>query len=223
MDKSVLYSYPISNYSGMVRDVIYRLELPIDIRDPRELGGLKAQEYLAKFPTGKIPALEVGDLKLYESSVILDYLLPSPAEGERKYYNLLAARVHHIYHGPPQPILYRESSEEQRSAGLQAFRFTLDELDRILELMKGPLFGGEEIGRGDLVYPTFGFYLHILPNYYDFDVFTGCDSLGAWWAAIKSDSICQKVLSEIAAGLQEWEDAGVFSKLYGKVSNVDFI
>ena len=89
--------------------------------------------------------------------------------------------------------------------------------------MKGPLFGGEEIGRGDLVYPTFGFYLHILPNYYDFDVFAGCDSLGAWGAAIKSDSICQKVLSEIAAGLQEWEDAGVFSKLYGKVSNVDFI
>ena len=223
MDKGVLYSYAVSNYSGMVRDVIYRLELPIHIRHPRELGGLKAQEYLAKFPTGKIPALEVGDLKLYESSVILDYLLPSSEEDERKYYNLLAERVHDIYHGVHQPILYRESSEEQRTAGVQAFRFTLDELNRILNLMKGPLFGGEEIGRGDLVYPTFGFYLHILPNYYDFDVFAGCETLAEWWAAIKSDSICQKVLGEIAAGLQEWEDARVFSKLYGKVSNVDFI
>ncbi|HAK52994.1 MAG TPA: hypothetical protein DCM54_13980 [Gammaproteobacteria bacterium] len=223
MDKGTLYSYPVSNYSGMVRDVIYRYVLPIDIRHPQELGGIKSPEYQAKFPTGKIPALEVGDLKLYESSVILDYLLPSPEEGERKYYNLLAERVHDIYHGAYQGIMYRPSTEDETRTGLEAFRFTIGELDRILGLMDGPLFGGKEIGRGDLVYPTFGFYLHILPNYHDFDVFADCADLADWWTAIKADDICRKVLKEIAAGLQEWEDAGHFSKLYGKQSVVDFI
>jgi glutathione S-transferase len=226
MIKGTLYSIPVSNYSAMIRDVIYRYDLPIDIKHPGDLGGLKSPEYLSKFPSGKMPALEVvdSDLKLYESSVILDYLLPS-FEDERpeRYYNLLAARVHDIYHGAHQSVLYKPVNEEQRNAGLEAFRFTISELDRILGLIDGQYFGGEEVARGDLVYPTFAFYLHILPNYYDFNVFADCDTLAGWWAAIKDDSICQKVLGEMKAGLQEWEDAEVFAKLYGKRSVVDFI
>ena len=67
------------------------------------------------------------------------------------------------------------------------------------------------------------FYLHILPNYLDSNVFEGHQRLMAWWEAIKRDEICARILNEIKLGFVQWEDADVFSRLYGKKSPVTFI
>jgi len=222
-----LYSMPISNYSSMVRDIIYRHDLPVEIASANDLGGLKSEAYLAKFPSGKVPTLDVPseNLYLFESDVIINYLLPDVDTKSRKgALNNLVARVHDVYHGPHQSSLYSLVSEQARNEAISAFNFTLSEYERILgELDEGPFFGGSTLGRGDLIYPTMAFYLHILPNYLDSTVFEGHLKLTEWWAAIKRDEICARILNEIKDGFVGWEDANFFSRLYGKKSDVTFI
>ena len=218
---------PISNYSAMVRDVIYRHNLPVEISSANDLGGLKSDAYLAKFPSGKVPTLDVPseNLYLFESDVIINYLLPQvDTKSRRGALNNLVARLHDVYHGPHQSCLYSNVSDEARSGALSAISFTLGEYERILvELDDGPFFGGATLGRGDLIYPSMAFYLHILPNYLDSMVFEGHPRLMAWWAAIKRDDICARILNEIKLGFVQWEDADVFARLYGKKSPVTFI
>lgn len=67
-----LYSAEICPYAQRVRAVLSRLNVPFAVvtvdlsnRDP---------EFLKHSPTGKIPLLFDGDLKLYESQVIIEYL-----------------------------------------------------------------------------------------------------------------------------------------------------
>ena len=225
---TTLYSIPISNYSAMARDIIYRNNLPVEIAAPADLGGLRSDAYLNKFPSGKMPALDVPAEKicLYESDVIINYLLPTVDNKSRRgALNNLVARIHDMYHGPHQSSLYqRVKSDQVRIDAISAINFALDEYERILgELDDGPFFGGSSLGRGDLIYPTFAFYLHILPNYLDSEVFQSRTRLTRWWNAIKKDEICTRVLHEMKGGFVEWEDTDVFLKLYGRKCAVTFI
>lgn len=113
-----LYSVPVSNYSARVRYLVYRKKLTdskVDIRPPTELGGLKAEEYLALNPLGKVPGaiIHYGDGQerqfLYESSVICEYLAevfadiePSfvPSSAEKRAKARLIVNLLDIYIGP---------------------------------------------------------------------------------------------------------------------------
>jgi glutathione S-transferase len=70
-----LYSTPLSANGRKVLAVSRQLELQPDIRLVNVYrGGGRTAEYLAINPTGKIPTLVDGDLTLYESNAILQYL-----------------------------------------------------------------------------------------------------------------------------------------------------
>ncbi len=77
-----LYSIQASNNCRRVNAVIAHLGLQVDLVEPNlAAGDLKKSEYLAINPNAKVPALEDGDLKLWESRAIMIYLAQQKRDG----------------------------------------------------------------------------------------------------------------------------------------------
>ena len=68
-----LYSIHNSNNCRRVNATIQHLGLEVDVAE-QTMGDLKKPEYLALNPNGKVPTLVDGDLKLWESRAIMQYL-----------------------------------------------------------------------------------------------------------------------------------------------------
>jgi glutathione S-transferase len=68
-----LYSIHNSNNCRRVNATIQHLGLEVDVAE-QQMGDLKKPEYLALNPNGKVPALVDGDLRLWESRAIMQYL-----------------------------------------------------------------------------------------------------------------------------------------------------
>ena len=88
-----LYHVPLSR-SLRVRWLLEELGLPYELAT-RSFAELKRPEHLALHPLGKVPVLSDGDLVLFESGAILQYLLerygcgrlePKPGTPERARY-----------------------------------------------------------------------------------------------------------------------------------------
>jgi glutathione S-transferase len=70
-----LYDFPFSPNCRKVRAVAYELGIPLD----REIidvfaGGSRTPAFLAKNPMGRLPVLEDGELRLWESTAIIRHL-----------------------------------------------------------------------------------------------------------------------------------------------------
>jgi len=68
-----IYSIQASNNCRRVNATVQHLGLEADVVDP-SLGDLKKPEFLALNPNGKVPLLVDGDLKLWESRAIMQYV-----------------------------------------------------------------------------------------------------------------------------------------------------
>jgi glutathione S-transferase len=68
-----LYSIAFSNNCRRVNATIQHLGLEVEIAE-QGLGELKTPEFLALNPNGKVPLLVDGDLRLWESRAIMQYL-----------------------------------------------------------------------------------------------------------------------------------------------------
>jgi glutathione S-transferase len=81
-----LYATPLSANGRKVLAVARQLEVQADVRIVNVYRGEgRAAEYLAINPSGKIPTLVDGDLTLYESNAILQYL--SEAHGNFRLWS----------------------------------------------------------------------------------------------------------------------------------------
>jgi glutathione S-transferase len=81
-----LYATPLSANGRKVLAVARQLEVQADVRTINVYRGEgRAAEYLAINPSGKIPTLVDGDLTLYESNAILQYL--SEAHGNFRLWS----------------------------------------------------------------------------------------------------------------------------------------
>ncbi|MEM9301151.1 MAG: glutathione S-transferase [Pseudomonadota bacterium] len=70
-----IFSLDLSGHSHRVRLIAGLLGIDADVVDVDLLGGAHKQpEYLARNPFGQVPALEDGDVNLYDSNSILVYL-----------------------------------------------------------------------------------------------------------------------------------------------------
>jgi glutathione S-transferase len=81
-----LYATPLSANGRKVLAVAHQLELEADIRMVNVYRGEgRTAQYLAINPSGKIPTLVDGDLTVYESNAILQYL--SEAHGDFRLWS----------------------------------------------------------------------------------------------------------------------------------------
>lgn len=72
MSRVTLYGFPRSTYVNVVRLVLEHKNVPYDFRDLE--GEMGQPSHLALHPFNRVPVLEHGDYRLYETSAIIAYL-----------------------------------------------------------------------------------------------------------------------------------------------------
>lgn len=221
-----LYSVPVSNYSARVRYLIYRKKLSdaqVEVRPPKELGGLKTEEYLALNPLGKIPTVIIhttnGQEKgsLYESSVICEYLAevfehvqPSfvPSTPEKRAAARLIANLLDIYIGPQHPYMYKKGFDD-REEGAAKMKEGFDAIERAMD-PDGPYAVGNELSLADCcLWGNWPFYEYMLPTFFGWTPADGRPKLAAWVQHMRNESdAARHVYVEVFKGLEAWWDKG---------------
>eukprot|EP00213_Chloropicon_mariensis_P004578 CAMPEP_0197469660 /NCGR_PEP_ID=MMETSP1309-20131121/119_1 /TAXON_ID=464262 /ORGANISM="Genus nov. species nov., Strain RCC998" /LENGTH=245 /DNA_ID=CAMNT_0043005869 /DNA_START=183 /DNA_END=917 /DNA_ORIENTATION=- len=225
--KQVLYDIPVSNNGARCRIAIYAkgLEDKIDIVSPSELGGIKSEEYMKLNPYGKMPLFTTGDDNIYESEVILQYILDkyadvgmnlSLATPEERAHSALCTKIFDTYMQPIQGCMYRKAeSAEERAAQLKV----IDENLHILEAMcsdGGPYFCGSQPSGADCgLFPSFVFFQFMLEEQFGWaDAFYDKPLLKKWYNYLKKSDgseftkCTERVYGEIFDALKDWESNG---------------
>lgn len=79
----ILYEHPLSPYAQKVKIAAREKNVDLDLRTPEGIGAGGAQgEFVEANPRAEVPALIDGDVRVFDSTIILEYLedkFPSPA------------------------------------------------------------------------------------------------------------------------------------------------
>jgi glutathione S-transferase len=79
----LLYEHPLSSYAQKVKIALREKGLAFDLETPQGLGsGLSAGPFAAASPRLEVPTLVDGDARIFDSTIIMEYLedkYPSPA------------------------------------------------------------------------------------------------------------------------------------------------
>lgn len=227
--KVTLYSAPVSNYSARVRYLVRRKNLTEDevhICSPKELGGLKAEEYLKLNPLGKIPAalVECGDGQqcLYESSIICEYLAESfddkhpsflPKTPEARAKARLIANLLDIYVGPHHPFMYKKLDGD-RVEGVKNMQKGFDAIEHAM-CPDGPFAAGKDLSVADCcLWGNCPFYDFMLPTFFGWHPTDGRPKLSAWYKHMQNESPAAKeVYTEVFDSLSAWWDKGRWTDL----------
>ncbi len=129
MSAFTVWTIPGSPFARAVIAVLY--EKGADFRVARlQPGTLKSGEHLARHPFGKMPVLDHGDFRLYETQAILRYLdrvLPEPPltpaepEAAARMDQLMSVNDHYLFNGVGNVIGF------QRVVGPMLLGLTPDE------------------------------------------------------------------------------------------------
>lgn len=221
--KPTLIDVPVSNHGGRVRYLIYakKLEQEVDIQTPKVLGGLRSEQYLELHPGGKMPLLMLpGGQCLPESDVIANYIVDKYQSGpsfhastpELRARANAVCRIHDMYVSGTQACMYKAMGIEERADKLRTLHNLLNYFERMLD---GPYVCGSQMTLADAtLFPTFVFFLHILPSRFGWrDVFDGRPKLRAWWEVIEADGHATRVIGEIKSVLRTWDEKGRWKEL----------
>ena len=164
----VLYTNPMSR-GRIARWMLeetgadYRVEL-------LEYESMKAPEYLAVNPMGKVPAIRHGDVVVTEAAAICAYLadafpaaaLAPPADSRGAYYRWLFFAAGPLESATLNTMLgFEVPSELERSAGYGTFQAVVDALEGALST--GPYVAGESFSAADVyVGAQVGWGMHML-------------------------------------------------------------
>lgn len=79
----VLYEHPLSPYAQKCKIALYEKGVPFELKMPTAIGSGHADtDFLKANPRAEVPALIDGDLAIFDSTIILEYVedrFPSPA------------------------------------------------------------------------------------------------------------------------------------------------
>ncbi len=74
-DKLTLYEHPLSPYAQKVKIALREKDIPFKLELPTALGtGEVSGDFASASPRGEVPVLIDGDVRLFDSKVILDYI-----------------------------------------------------------------------------------------------------------------------------------------------------
>jgi len=75
MESIVIYEHPLSPYAQKVKIALLEKGVPFDARMPEGIGsGTSEDQFAASSPRMEVPSFVQGDIKLFDSTVILEYI-----------------------------------------------------------------------------------------------------------------------------------------------------
>lgn len=171
--------------------------------------GIKAPDYLALNPMGKMPTLVDGDFALPESAVIVEYLdevLDGPKllpDGpESRALARLLARVGDIYIVPAlTPIFQARQNPDAVPAAIEKMREALGYLEALRPRHAACLAGPEPTIADATVMPLFFFLDAFDARFGTAGLIAERPGLAAWWEARKRTELGALMMSEMAAAL----------------------
>jgi len=211
-----LFQANLSPYAARCRIQIYSKGIT-DIEFCEPPGGLASDEYKAINPSGKIPALQVGDHILGESEIICEYIedeFPTPAlrptSSMGKANVRLISRVTDHYVLAPLFELLPQMNPADRDNDLvekkmAALATNLSMLETYMiagGYSDGTYVAGDSITLADCtLVPTLFVVVNIIPAFGLAEPLAATPKLAHYWQAIQQDEHCGKVLAEMTEGL----------------------
>ena len=180
-------------------------------------GTLRSPQHLSRHPFGRVPVLEHGDFRLYETQAILRYLdrvMPEPAltpadpRRAARMDQLMNVNDWYLFHGVANVIAFQRvvgprlmgltPDEAAIAAALPKARIVFDELAR--QLGAQPYFTGDTLTLADLLLAP---QLDFLQQTPEWEALTaGHPNLGRWLARMAARPSMQATTWERVASLQ---------------------
>ena len=203
-----LYSLNHSPYATRVRTVIRRKGLDVEITAPTE--ALRTAEFVAHFPMGKIPVLELDDgSQLPDSWVIMEYLEAvgggpslSPASSLEQAHMQLLARYADTYLGPGDLFpLFNVVVQGRVADGAESELASLDaelaRFERLLGML--PDFQDRELNLGDIaLVPHLDFVQMLTPLFGRPEPLADFPRVAAWHQWATTDAAVAESSREMA-------------------------
>lgn len=178
-------------------------------------GGLKAPQFLAMNPLGKIPTIKDGATVLFESSVIVDYLEAKykknrivPAKASDGAKARLLAAVFAEYIQTPTLALFRQRDPKTRDQKIVDGKIAevTKGLDVAEKLLSGKKFAaGAKLTIADIyAVPCLFFLYALLPAFGVNDPIGGRKKLAKYAAGMKKDKLASGILAEMAEGMKSF-------------------
>lgn len=210
MPNITLYGTPVSTYVRTVRLLLAEANIDYQLKDIGIFNGdNQTDAYLAKHPFGKIPAIEIDGIKIYETAAISYYLNQKLAGGKFAPVDLLsqtrmrqieAIIDNYLY---PQAIgtiviqnliVPQQGGKTDQQAVEKAIAPTQKALSAIEELYIGnPFLVGSLISIADFYLIPIFVYLQQTPEFAA--VTADVPKLKAWWDEVKILASVQKICS----------------------------
>ncbi|CAD7927838.1 unnamed protein product [Amoebophrya sp. A25] len=250
--RPILISLPTNNCARILLFLkLFGFDEPVDVKSPKDFGGLKSPEYLKINPQGKFPALILEDGSTwFESQVILELLADkflrasAPAKYDdfrggltvegRAHVNLLI-RVHDLYlasancsqpgYFATQASLYKaDMTLKDRSARAVDLVKQLDVLENLFQAAPANL---PALTMADLVlYPTFLFLVPLTSETLNWPreaVWAGRPSLRAWFDRFEKMTPALSPVCDAVRGFVQsaFVDSGRLAAIKGQVLSED--
>jgi glutathione S-transferase len=167
MENFIIHSIPGSPFGRAVLVLLEEKSAPYRF-SPVAPGTLKSPEHLSRHPFGKIPALDHGIFRLYETQAILRYvdrvlpqpsLTPSEARAAARMDQLLNVNDWYLFQGVASVIGFQrivgprlmglKTDEEAIAASMPRAHAVFSELAR--QLGENPFFVGESLSLADVI------------------------------------------------------------------------
>jgi len=167
MNEIVVHSIPGSSFGRAVLIALEEKAARYRIV-PVAPGRLKAPEHLTRHPFGRVPVVEHGDFRLYETQAILRYIdrvLPLPAltpaapQAAARMDQLMNVNDWYLFHGVANVIVFQRivgprvlglvPDEAAIAAAMPGAQIVFDALARQLEAK--PYFVGETLSLADVL------------------------------------------------------------------------
>jgi glutathione S-transferase/RNA polymerase-associated protein len=211
-----LFEHPLSPYAQKVKLALYEKGIPFETRMPN-LFGEAEREFVESSPRREVPSLIDGDVTVFDSTIILEYLedrwpkppmLPATAQDRARvrmveeicdtYYEAINWGLAEIrVFGRAQGELAEQMTARAASqtAGVQRW------LERALG--ERPFFNGDAFGWGDLsVYPYAA-----ASQLWGFPAPAG-SRLEAWLERVAARDSAQKCAESVATVMASFQDLG---------------
>ena len=204
-----LYDFPFSPNCRKVRAVAYELGIALDYERVDLLtGGQRAPAYLALNPNGRVPLLEDGDMRLWESTAIIRYLaagsplLPTAPRAAAEVDRWVAWQLAHLgpamskvaYENIVKRVTKRGEPDPARIAEGSA------EFHQATEILDAALAGREYVA-GPLSLADFALWAH-----YSLAPAAGLDltrhrRVDSWLARVSARDSIKRAMSDAQASL----------------------